>query len=51
MERSGRPSLLILGALLIAALARYRLVLKRRPGGWAPPLERAEDNTAPCSLH
>jgi hypothetical protein len=48
---AGRPSLLILGALLIAALAWYRFVLKRRPGGWAPRLERADDNTAACSLH
>lgn len=33
---AGRPSLLILGALLVAALAWYRVVLKRRPGDWAP---------------
>jgi amino acid transporter len=32
----GRPSLLALGAVLGAALLWYRLVLKRRPGGWAP---------------
>ena len=36
---AGRPSLVILGLLLIAALAWYRFVLSRRPGGWAPRLE------------
>jgi amino acid transporter len=36
---AGRPSLLILGALLIAALGWYLFVLKRRPGGWAPRVE------------
>lgn len=34
----GRPSLLILGALLAAALLWYRFVLRTRPGGWAPSL-------------
>jgi amino acid transporter len=38
---AGRPSLLILGALLLAAVGWYHLVLKRRPGGWAPRLERS----------
>ncbi|HUN72842.1 MAG TPA: APC family permease [Steroidobacteraceae bacterium] len=38
---AGRPSLLILGALILAALVWYRLVLSRRPGGWAPRLERS----------
>lgn len=37
---AGRPSLLILGALVVASLAWYRFVLRRRPGGWAPRLER-----------
>lgn len=32
----GRPSLLVLGAVLIAAVAWYHGILKRRPGGWAP---------------
>lgn len=36
---AGRPSLVILGLLLLAALAWYRFVLGRRPGGWAPRLE------------
>lgn len=35
---AGRPSLLILGALVLAGLAWWRLVLRRR--GWAPRLER-----------
>lgn len=34
----GRPSILILGAVLLLALVWYHLVLKRRPGGWAPRL-------------
>ena len=38
---AGRPSLLILAGLLLAALAWYRWVLSRRPGGWAPRVERA----------
>ena len=42
---AGRPSLLALGALLVASLAWYRFVLKRRPGGWAPRLERVVDAT------
>ncbi|HZT04916.1 MAG TPA: APC family permease [Steroidobacteraceae bacterium] len=36
---AGRPSLVILGALLLAAFAWYRFVLRRRPGGWMPRLE------------
>lgn len=43
---AGRPSLLALAALLVASLAWYRFVLKRRPGGWAPRLERTVDDTA-----
>lgn len=35
---AGRPSLLILGALLLAALAWWRFVL--RPRGWAPRMEQ-----------
>lgn len=42
---AGRPSLLALAVLLVAALAWYRFVLKRRPGGWAPRLERVSDET------
>lgn len=34
----GRPSILILGSVLCAALVWYHLVLKRRAGGWAPRL-------------
>lgn len=33
---AGRPSLLILGAILIAAGIWYRFRLKTRPGGWTP---------------
>jgi amino acid transporter len=33
---AGRPSLLILGATIAAALLWYRFVLCRRAGGWAP---------------
>lgn len=35
---AGRPSLLILGAVLLAAALWHQFVLKRRPGGWAPRL-------------
>lgn len=35
---AGRPSFLILGALLGAAVCWYHTVLKRRAGGWAPKL-------------
>lgn len=38
---AGRPSLLLLGALLLAAVGWYHLVLRRRPGGWAPRVEHA----------
>lgn len=43
---AGRPGLLILGALLLASLAWYRLVLRRRPGGWAPRVERTPTTTS-----
>jgi amino acid transporter len=33
---AGRPSLLMLGALIIAGLAWHHFVLRKRPGGWAP---------------
>jgi hypothetical protein len=33
---AGRPSLLILGAMIGAALLWHRFVLSRREGGWAP---------------
>jgi amino acid transporter len=32
----GRPSLLLLGAIIAAGLAWHHLVLRRRPGGWTP---------------
>jgi amino acid transporter len=35
---AGRPSLILLGALVIAALAWHHFVLRKRPGGWAPRL-------------
>ena len=37
---AGRPSLLLLGLVVAVALAWYYLVLKRRPGGWAPSLDQ-----------
>jgi amino acid transporter len=33
---AGRPSLLVLGALIIAGLLWHHFVLRKRPGGWAP---------------
>jgi amino acid transporter len=36
---AGRPSLLMLGAVVLAALAWHRFVLSRRPGGWTPTLD------------
>ncbi|MGZ3376453.1 MAG: APC family permease [Phenylobacterium sp.] len=35
---AGRPSLLLLGVVVAAAVAWYVLILKRRPGGWSPSL-------------
>jgi amino acid transporter len=35
---AGRPSLLIMGAMVIAAVIWSRFVLERRPGGWTPSL-------------
>jgi hypothetical protein len=35
---AGRPSILILGAVMAAAAIWYHGVVKRRPGGWAPRL-------------
>lgn len=43
---AGRPSLLILGALVLASLAWYCFVLRRRPGGWAPRLAATTADTA-----
>lgn len=37
-SQAGRPSLIALGAVLLVALMWHRLVLMRRPGGWAPQL-------------
>ncbi len=39
---AGRPSLLLLGALLVAAVGWYHFVLRRRPGGWAPRVEHSQ---------
>lgn len=36
---AGRPSLLILGAMIAVGLLWYYFVLRRRPRGWAPQLE------------
>jgi amino acid transporter len=36
---AGRPSLLILGAMIAAGLLWHHFVLRRRAGGWAPRLE------------
>jgi amino acid transporter len=33
---AGRPSILILGAMIVAGLLWYYFVLRRREGGWAP---------------
>jgi amino acid transporter len=33
---AGRPSLLVLGALIIAGLLWHHFVLRKRPGGWTP---------------
>jgi amino acid transporter len=33
---AGRPSLLVLGTMILAALLWHHFVLRRRPGGWAP---------------
>lgn len=33
---AGRPSILLLGAVLVAGLLWHRFVLQRRPGGWRP---------------
>lgn len=38
----GRPSLLLLGAVVLAAIAWSELVLRRRPGGWTPTLADLE---------
>ena len=41
----GRPSILILGSVLLLALAWYHLALKRRAGGWAPKLVQSAVKT------
>jgi amino acid transporter len=38
---AGRPSLLLLGAMIAAGLLWYHFVLSRRAGGWTPRLESA----------
>ena len=35
---AGRPSTILLGAIVVAALLWNRLVLRQRPGGWQPRL-------------
>jgi amino acid transporter len=35
---AGRPSLLVLGVMIVAGLLWHHLVLRRRTGGWAPRL-------------
>jgi amino acid transporter len=45
-EDAGRPSILILGAMIVAGLLWYNCVLRRRPGGWAP---RVESQAAPSN--
>jgi amino acid transporter len=36
---AGRPSMLILGGVVVLAVVWYHVSLKRRPGGWSPRLE------------
>ncbi len=36
---AGRPSILLLGVLIAAALVWHHRVLQRRAGGWTPRLE------------
>jgi hypothetical protein len=45
-EDAGRPSILILGAMIGAGVLWYYCVLRQRPGGWAP---RVESQTAPAA--
>jgi amino acid transporter len=42
---AGRPSTMLLAAVVVAALLWHRLVLRRRPGGWRPRIadEHARD--------
>jgi amino acid transporter len=37
---AGRPSIIALGAVVIAAVLWHHFVLQRRPGGWKPRLEQ-----------
>jgi len=39
---AGRPSILILGAMIVAGLLWHHFVLSRRAGGWAPRCEAIE---------
>jgi amino acid transporter len=41
-EDAGRPSLYLLGFVLVLAMAWYHLHLKRRPGGWSPRITGEE---------
>ena len=45
-EDAGRPSILILGAMIGAGVLWYYCVLRQRSGGWAP---RVESQTAPAA--
>jgi len=45
-EDAGRPSILILGAMIGAGVLWYYYVLRRRSGGWAP---RVESQAAPLN--
>jgi amino acid transporter len=39
---AGRPSLIVLGLVVAAAVLWHQLVLKRRPGGWTPALTKLD---------
>ena len=38
-REAGRPSILLMGAIVAAAVLWHHFVLRRRPGGWTPRLE------------
>lgn len=46
---AGRPSLLILGAMIAAGLLWYYFVLRRRTGGWAPRVESRPAASSPMN--
>jgi amino acid transporter len=43
---AGRPSLLLLGAMIAAGLLWHHFVLRRREGGWAPQVESTPPSAA-----